>query len=314
MSNVAVIGVGGWGKNHARVLDELHALSAICDKDATLAKETAKKYGVNSYSNVEEMLEKERTLDACMVCTPIRTHYEITTMLIDRGMHAFVEKPLSFSSEECEKMTQLALEKNIVLTAGYIERFNPAVQYAKRLIDEKRYGDLFMMEFHRENRMPAQSLDVGIIYDITVHDIDAAMFFFGSRPEFVFARAGKKLHSYEDFATIMLGFSNQRVAVIASNWLTPNKIRTFSAVCTDGIITGNYILQEVKIDHGEATIFPRIEMKEPLMLELSYFLDVIEGKKEPLVSAADATYVTRIAEAAIISSQTGKPVSLPGNA
>ncbi|MEM3172399.1 Gfo/Idh/MocA family oxidoreductase [Nitrososphaera sp.] len=311
MSKVAVIGVGGWGKNHARVLNELQALSVICDKDAVLAKEAAKKYGVNSYSNIEEMLEKESELDACMVCTPIKTHYEITKMLIDKGMHVFVEKPLSFSSEECEKMMKQALEKNVVLTAGYIERFNPAVQYAKRLIDEKKYGDLFMMEFHRENRMPAQSLDVGIIYDITVHDIDAAMFLFGSRPEVVFARAGKKLHPYEDFATIMLGFSNQRVAVIASNWLTPNKIRTFSAVCTDGIITGNYILQEVKIDHGEATIFPRIELKEPLMLELSHFLDVIAGRrKEPLVSAADATYVTRIAEAAILSNQTGKPISL----
>jgi UDP-N-acetylglucosamine 3-dehydrogenase len=169
---------------------------------------------------------------------------------MERGINVFVEKPLSFSSRECEEMVEISQKKKVILTSGYIERFNPAVQDVKRLIDSKRYGDLLMMEFHRENRMPLHVKDVGIIYDTSVHDIDTAMFLFNSRPHVVFARAGKKFHMYEDFATIMLGFNDQGVAIIASNWITPQRVRRFSAVCTDGIIMGDFISQEIKIDYG----------------------------------------------------------------
>src|SRR5262249_32006980 len=146
----------------------------------------------------------------------------------------------------------LAAKNKVILTSGYVERFNPSIANTKKLIDEKTYGDPMMIEFHRENRMPLHIKDVGIIYDTSVHDIDAAMFLFGEAPNVVFARAGKRFHSFEDFATIMLGFGGQKVAIIASNWLTPKKVRTFSAVCTDGIISGDFITQEIKIDHADA--------------------------------------------------------------
>ena len=87
-----------------------------------------------------------------------------------------------------------------------------------------------------------------------MHDIDAAIFLFGKSPHVIFARAGKRFHAHEDFATIMLGFEGQKVAIIASNWLTPKKVRTFSAVCTDGIITGDFLTQEIQIDHAEVQL------------------------------------------------------------
>jgi UDP-N-acetylglucosamine 3-dehydrogenase len=207
-------------------------------------------------------------------------------------------------------MAQLAVKKKVILTSGYVERFNPAVSDTKKLIEENKYGDPMMIEFHRENRMPLHVKDVGVIYDTSVHDIDAAMFLFGTSPHVVFARAGKRFHSFEDFATIMLGFEGQKVAIIASNWLTPKKVRTFSAVCTDGIITGDFLTQEIRIDHADATIVPRRQFQEPLTLELRNFVDAIEGKSELVVTASDATNVTRVAEAAILSSNTGSPVYL----
>src|SRR6185437_16582524 len=309
---LAIIGVGGWGKNHARVLDELGVLEAICDTDLPLARKIAYKHNANPYNSIDEMLTKETTLDACLVCTPTKSHFSVAKKIMERGIHVFVEKPLSFSSRECQEMTQIAEKRKVILTSGYIERFNPAVQDVKRLIEGKVYGDLLMMEFHRENRMPVHVKDVGIIYDTSVHDIDTAMFLFDCRPHVVFARAGKKFHLYEDFATIMLGFSDQRVAIIASNWITPQRVRRFSAVCTDGIITGDFITQEIKIDHGEATIIPRRQQfHEPLTLELKSFLDAIEGKiSRPVVSATDATNVTKVAEAALLSNNTGSPVYL----
>lgn len=309
VSKIAVIGVGGWGKNHARVLKELGCLAAICDLDATRAKEIASKHGVQPYSSIEDMLEKER-LDGCLVCTPTKTHSAVAKKMMEHGVNTFVEKPMSFSSKECEEMMQVAERKKVVLTSGYVERFNPAVSDARKLIEAGMYGDPMMIEFHRENRMPLHIKDVGIIYDTSVHDIDAAMFLFGSRPNVVFARAGKRFHSFEDFATIMLGFEGQKVAIIASNWLTPKKVRTFSAVCTDGIITGDFLTQEIRIDHAEATITPRRQFQEPLTLELKNFIDAIDGKAKIVVTGADATNVTRVAEAAILSSNTGSPVYL----
>jgi UDP-N-acetylglucosamine 3-dehydrogenase len=308
---LAIIGVGGWGKNHARVLHDFGVLSAVCDMDAQRTKEIAERYNTNSYHSIDDLLNTEK-LDACLVCTPTKTHSVVAKKIMERGINVFVEKPLSFSSRECEEMVEISQKKKVILTSGYIERFNPAVQDVKRLIDSKRYGDLLMMEFHRENRMPLHVKDVGIIYDTSVHDIDTAMFLFNSRPHVVFARAGKKFHMYEDFATIMLGFNDQRVAIIASNWITPQRVRRFSAVCTDGIIMGDFISQEIKIDHGEATIIPRRQQfQEPLTLELKNFLDAIEGKIiGPVVSAADATNVTKVAEAALLSNNTGSPVYL----
>jgi UDP-N-acetylglucosamine 3-dehydrogenase len=206
----------------------------------------------------------------------------------------------------------LSEKAKVVLTCGYVERFNPAVQDLKKIIEEQAYGDLLMMEFHRENRMPLHIKDVGVIYDTSVHDIDTAMFLFGKGPKMVFARAGKKFHSYEDFATIMLGFEDQKVAIIASNWVTPKKVRTFSAVCTEGTVNGDFITQEIKIDQGDATIIPRRQQfQEPLILELQSFIDVIEGRrKRPLVTSEEATNVTKVAEAALLSSDTGSPIYL----
>ena len=307
---IAVIGVGGWGKNHARVLHEMGVLGAICDEDEVRAREQARIYESTPYFSLDQLLENELDLDGCMICTPTKTHFTMAKKIMEKGVHVFVEKPLAFSSRECEQMIEIAKRRKVILTSGYIERFNPAIQDVKRLIDSHKYGDLLMMEFHRENRMPLHIRDVGIIYDTSVHDIDTAMYLFNSTPHVVFARSGRKFHSYEDFATIMLGFNEQRVAIIASNWITPNRVRKFSAVCTDGIITGDYITQGIKIDYGEATLIPRrSKFQEPLTLELQSFLDVVAGKiKEPLVTPEDATNVTKVAEAALLSSNTGSPI------
>ncbi|MDQ3840211.1 MAG: Gfo/Idh/MocA family oxidoreductase [Thermoproteota archaeon] len=311
--NIAVIGVGGWGKNHARVLTDLGVLAGICDANEVRAKEVAAKYNTCYYTSVDNLLTDNTKLNGCIVCTPTKTHFDVAKKVMEHGVNVFVEKPLSYSSIECEEMIDISLRRKVLLTSGYIERFNPVVQDVKRIIKNRTYGDLLMMEFHRENRMPMHIKDVGIIYDTSVHDIDTAMFLFNSRPNVVFARAGAKFHSYEDFATLMLGFEDHKVAIIASNWITPKKVRTFNAVCTEGIISGDFITQEICIDEAEQTITPRRagNLLEPLSLELNSFIGAIQGKiEESLISATDATNVTKVAESAILSSKTGSPVYL----
>jgi UDP-N-acetylglucosamine 3-dehydrogenase len=303
------IGIGGWGKNHIRILSQLGVLSAICDTDSQRRKEYGEKYSVNYYETLDDLLKVEE-FDGALVVTPTLTHTEIVTKLLEVKKHVFVEKPITYKSEDGEKLVKLAEKNKKILTCGYIERFNPAVDIVKKIINEKKFGDLIMLEFHRESRMPLHIKDVGIIYDTSVHDIDTANWLFDDMPHVVFARAGKIKHEHEDFASIMLGYKNEKIAIISSNWITPKRVRTFSAVCTDAIITSDFITQEIKIEKKEDTEIPRNEKQEPLLLEIQNFLEAIEGKSEQIVKSQEAVNVTKIAEAALLSSQKGIPIYL----
>jgi UDP-N-acetylglucosamine 3-dehydrogenase len=305
---IAQIGVGGWGKNHARVLSQLGVLAAICDADQNRAKETGQKYGVNYHTSLDAMLEEN--VDAVFVCTPTATHFEIATKIIQSKKSVFVEKPMTYDSEEGIQLLELAKKNGVLLTCGYIERFNPVVETVKDFVKSKKYGELIMLEFHRENRMPLHIKDVGIIYDTTVHDIDTAMWLFDDTPEVVFARSGKIRHDHEDFATIMLGFKDNKVAVISSNWITSARIRHFNAICTEGIISSDFLSQEVKIQKDQQIETLTQEKQEPLTLEIKSFLGALERKVNLRVRPEDAVNVTKIAEAALLSSKKGVPIYL----
>ena len=306
---VIQIGTGGWGKNHSRVLAEFGVLSAICDMNLERAKEFGEKYNVNYYKTIEELYEKEE-FDAAFVCTPTSTHSEIAQELIQKKKHVFVEKPMTYLSDDGEKLVEEAKRNKVILTCGYIERFNPAVANVKNYLKSKKFGDLIRLEFYREHRMPLHIKDVGIIYDTSVHDIDTAMWLFDETPQVVFAKSGQINHEHEDFATIMLGFKDNKIATISSNWITPTRVRNFNAVCTDGRIFSDFITQEIRIETDKGTDTPSIQKEEPLSLEIRNFLDAIENKNELIVKPEHAVNVTRIAEAALLSSQKGIPIYL----
>ena len=306
---IVQIGTGGWGKNHTRILSQIGVLVAVCDVNAEKSKEYGEKYSVNHYQSLDDLISSEE-FDAAFVVTPTSTHTVIATKLIEAKKHVFVEKPMTYDSLEGEKLKELAQKNKVLLTCGYIERFNPAVDIVKNYVKEKKYGELVMLEFHRENRMPLHIKDVGIIYDTSVHDIDTANWLFDEMPCVVFARSGKINHEHEDFASIMLGYSNNKTAIIFSNWITPKKVRTFSAVCTDAVIVSDFISQEIKIGKKDETEIPRKEQKEPLLLEIQNFIGAIEGKNDLVVKSQQAVNVTKIAEAALLSSQKGVPIYL----
>ena len=306
---IVQIGVGGWGKNHARILSQLGVLSAICDTDSQKSKEYGEKYSVNNYESLEQILSSEE-FDGAFVVTPTSTHTEIAKKLLEAKKHVFVEKPMTYQSEDGEKLARLAAKNKVILTCGYIERFNLAVDVVKKIVNEKKFGDLVMLEFHRENRIPLHIKDVGIIYDTSVHDIDTANWLFDDMPHVVFARAGKIKHEHEDFASIMLGYKDDKVAIISLNWITPKKVRKFNAVCTDAIISSDFITQEVIVEKSDESEIIQNEKQEPLLLEIQSFLGAIEGKNEPVVESQQAVNVTKIAEAALLSSQKGIPIYL----
>ncbi len=306
---IVQIGMGGWGKNHTRILSQLGVLSAVCDVDSQKSKEYGEKYSVNHYESLDELLKSEE-FDGAFVVTPTSTHTDISKKLLESKKHVFVEKPMTYKSEDGESLVKLAEKNKVILTCGYIERFNPAVDIVKKLVKEKKFGDLVMLEFHRENRMPLHIKDVGIIYDTSVHDIDTANWLFDDMPHVVFARAGKLKHEHEDFASIMLGYKDDRVAIISSNWITPKKVRKFNAVCSDAIISSDFITQEITVEKSDNSESIKNEKQEPLLLEIQSFLGAIEGKNDQVVKSLEAVNVTKIAEAALLSSQKGIPIYL----
>jgi UDP-N-acetylglucosamine 3-dehydrogenase len=307
---IGVIGTGGWGKNHLRVFNELGVLQCLCDIDPEKTSLWSAKYSCKGYTDPDKMLDSER-LDAVSVCVPTSLHFEVASKVIGKKINLFVEKPMTATSLEGRKLVEMAKGAGVFLTVGFIERFNPAVVDAKSAIKNKILGDPLLLEFHRENKWAGRITDVGIVADTSVHDIDTARWLFDEEPNLVFARLGNVMsQTKEDFAAITLGFGKQKSAFIVSNWVTPKRLRQLTVVCTLGVISLDFISQEIKFDDPKGTQTPRREFKEPLMEEMEKFVEAIRNNRPPLVKPLDGLNNTIIAEAALASAGSGTPIYL----
>lgn len=311
MPRIGVVGTGGWGKNHVRVLNELHCLAAICDMNQERADSFSKNFHVPAYPSLAAMLKKEK-LDAVTICTPASTHFSIASQAFVAGLHTFVEKPMTTTVKDGELLIEAAKKANRTLTVGFIERFNPPITALKQMIAEGKMGEPILLEFHRENRRGQNISDVGIVKDASIHDIDTACWLFGEVPKVVYARVGAMYVplEHEDFATILLGFSGQKTAFLVTNWITPNRVRTLSAVFSGGVVDVDFVSQQTSIHEGPVTTVPTKPYQEPLMLELREFVTALEEKRQPLVTGRDGLNVIRVAEAALASSSSGTPIYL----
>lgn len=316
---IVQIGIGRCGENHARILSQLGVLKAICDVDPQRGAECAERYCVNHYSSVEELLQMAEEFDGAFVVTPTSTHAEIVEELLCARKHVFVERPMTYQSGQGQRLVELAERNKMVLACGYVERFNPAVDAIKKIVAEEKFGSLVTLEFRREDKMPLRAKDARIIHDVSGQDIDIANWLFGDTPHVVFARAGKIKHTDEDLANIMLGYGDDRVAVISSNWIAPRKaIKLRATFAGGGAVTSDLISQKVTIEReesdGEETVEggKDAEPQEALLLGIQSFLEAIEQKEQrrdhSMARPQEALNVTKIAEAALLSSQKGSPI------
>jgi UDP-N-acetylglucosamine 3-dehydrogenase len=311
VAKVGVIGTGGWGKNHVRIFNELESLGAVCDTDKARAGLFAKNFHVPGYTSVEKMLRSEK-LDAVTICTPASTHFSIASQTLQAGVNTFVEKPMTTTAKDAKALIDVAKKANRMLTVGFIERFNPPITDLREKISEGKMGELILLEFHRENRRGENISDVGIVKDASVHDIDTACWLFGEQPHSVFARVGVQFAplEHEDFAAILLGFSGQKTAFLVTNWVTPNRVRTLTAVFSGGVVDVDFVTQQTSVHLGDHTTVPIRQYQEPLLAEMKEFISAIEEKRNPLVTGEDGLKATMIAEAVLASSSSGTPIYL----
>ena len=314
----AVVGTGSWGKHHLRVLNDLGYLDSFVEMNDERRKLYEKKYSIKGFSNIDDLV-KDHSVDIVNICTPTITHFEIAKTTLSNGISTLVEKPLTYSSSQGEELVNLAHDNNAALTVGFVERFNPVIIDIKNNLQKQTYGDPLLIEFQRENRWAGVTKDIGVILDSSVHDIDGARWLFNEEPNVVFARTGNVLNpkasgfvgtDYEDFATIVLGFKNGKTAIIIANWVTPYKVRRISVTCTDGNLSGDYMSQEIRLDDGNSVTIPTRKHEEPLVNELTSFINAVKSNTSPVVTGIDGLNTIKIAEAAITSAKRGSPIYL----
>ena len=144
MVNIAVIGIGAWGKNHVRVTKELKEfnLIGICDVSDKNLKKYQELYGVSIHRDYKEILKNDE-IEAVIICTPSNTHYEVVKEALEAKKHVFVEKPLTLNSKSTKELIEIANNNNLVLMVGHIFRYNNALNYLKNLIEKKDLGRIY---------------------------------------------------------------------------------------------------------------------------------------------------------------------------
>ena len=309
--NVGVIGVGAMGYNHARVYYRLENanLIAVSDVSERTLKKVCKKYDTKGYSDIEDLL-CDPEIEVVSVCVPTTHHYDVVMKAIEHGKHVLVEKPIAFTEEEAEGMIKAAKEKGVILGTGHVERFNPAVQKAKELIENDVIGDVVSASAKRVGPFPPRIKDVGVAIDLAIHDLDVMYYLFDEEVEQVYATMGSILDKceYEDHAEIMVNFEDV-TGILEVNWLTPYKRRQIEITGTDGIISVDYIDQSLDV-HGKFAQDIQINHEEPLKEELNSFLECIVNGEKPVITGEDGLKALRMVLAANKSSKEHVPIPL----
>ena len=309
--NVGVIGVGAMGENHVRVYHKMEEanLIAISDVNERALKRIEKKYETTGYTDYNELLENPE-IEAVSICVPTTFHHSVVMEAIKNKKHVLVEKPIAFTLEEAEEMIAAAKEAGVILATGHVERFNPAVQKAKELVDDGVIGDIVSAFAKRVGPLPPRIKDVGVAIDLAIHDLDVMNYLFDENIVQIYGVMNSILDDceFEDHAEIMVSFDNESTGIIEVNWLIPYKRRELELTGTDGIISVDYIEQSIDV-FGKFAQDIEIKHEEPLKEELKSFLNAVENDQEPEITGEDGLKALKMVIAANKSSREHKPIS-----
>jgi UDP-N-acetylglucosamine 3-dehydrogenase len=249
--NVAVIGVGYWGK---KIVSEYASISkadpsvnllGVCDVFDDNLKFCKEKYNVPYLAKKPSEILLNPEIDAIHVSTPSITHYDICREALSHGKHVTVEKPMTLNSLEAIKLVDLAHEKNLVLSVGHIFRFDAAIEKAKSLIDNKWFGDLFWMKLTWTALMPPMT-GRDIITDLAPHPFDILNFLTDDWPIKVTCIAkAHRMGQKEETAYITSEFKNNMLAHIEISWLNPEKIREVQIMGSDRFAKIDCVTQRI---------------------------------------------------------------------
>ena len=308
--------------------------------DLSLAKAEAAKQlfcpGAKTFDRYQAILDED--IDAVVIATPIRTHFELGSIFLEAGKHVFIEKPLARTVEECQKLIDLAEKNRRVLMVGHVFEFNPAVQRIKRYLEEGELGKLFYIYSQRVNLGRIQS-DLNALWSFAPHDISIVNYWLGeSQPLRVAARGFSYLNQdQEDVVFVTLDYPSGVGVHLHLSWLDPRKKRVMTLVGSKKMLIYDDVSIESKIQLYDKGIIqldcylkapesfaefqyqirdgdlvvPALKFGEPLQHECRHFIDCIRKKSTPMTDGMNGLRVTRVLEAAHRSMiEGGVPVDL----
>jgi predicted dehydrogenase len=300
---VAVIGVGVFGRNHARVYKELEQqgeavrLVGVVDPNLARADAVAREFGCRAFGSVKQMLTTHSEVRAASVAAPTVNHLEVARALMQAGIDVLIEKPLAASLAEADELVQLADQHNRIAQAGHLERFNPAVRATVPLLSQPMF-----FEVHRLSVFTPRSLDVDVVLDLMIHDLDIVLSFVNSPVREVRAVGLPILSGKVDIANVRLEFDSGCVANFTASRVSTERVRKLRFFQPHQYLSVDYGRQEVLVftvggagtTAGSPTVNPQISVakppvaaEEPLHSELKSFLHAVRQRSVPVVPLED---------------------------
>lgn len=307
-----LIGLGMMGRHHARVLNSLAGVKLIA-----LADPAGDVHGISGghrvFQSVEELIDCG--IDYCVVATPTIFHEEIGLKLADSGVHALIEKPLAQNFESAKKLADAFSGRSLVGAVGHIERYNPALQEARKRIANGELGRIFQVTTRRQNGFPARISDVGVVKDLATHDIDLTSWITQQEYVWVQARiASRTGREHEDLISAIGQLADGTITSHLVNWLSPFKERVTVITGEQGAFVCDTLTADITfyangikenlwdevanfrgVSEGDVIRFS-ISKPEPLLVEHENFRDAVLGKPSDIVTMSQGVNNVKVAE------------------
>jgi predicted dehydrogenase len=315
---VAVVGVGVFGRNHARVYHDLQTqgqnveLVAVVDSNLAQAQAVASQFGCSALTSVEELFGR---VEAVSVAVPTIHHRDVSAALMAAGIDVLIEKPLASTLAEADELISLARANHRVAQVGHLERFNPAVKATIPLLTHPMF-----FEVHRLSIFSPRSLDVDVVLDLMIHDIDVVLSFVKSPVKEIRAVGLPVVSQKVDIANVRMEFESGCVANLTASRISTERVRKLRFFQPKEYVSVDYgrqdvlqirVTQEEKLSMHSLMAFadapsglpipgvslnkPKIEAEEPLRAELKSFLDCVRRRSRPLVSLEDGREALSVA-------------------
>jgi predicted dehydrogenase len=291
---VGQVGLGYWGRNLARVFDDVAELTWLCDASEALREEFSRRHpNARVTGDFDELLAAE-DVDAVVIATPVPTHYPLARAALEAGKHVFVEKPPAMRVAEMEELIGLAEERGLVLMPGHLLLYHPGVQKLKKLVDDGELGEVLVVYGNRQNLGKIRK-DENALWSLGVHDLSVILYLIGEEIAAAAAHGDAFLNEgVEDVVFCYLRFASGKIAHMHLSWLDPHKMRRLTVVGRDKMAVFDDMELDRKItvydkapeqpadNYGEwrtrtGDIFsPKVSNAEPLKLECQHFVRLVQ--------------------------------------
>lgn len=331
---VGIVGLGYWGPNHVRVLQESEeaVLRWICDTDPRRVDRLGRRTVAATTTDLDHILSDPCT-DAVIVATPISTHYELARRCLEAGKHVLVEKPLAGTAKEADELIALADAEGLAIMCGHTFLFSPPVIAIREMIERGDLGEIYFISSSRVN-LGLHQRDVSVLWDLAPHDYSILLHWLGEAPECVSAIGRDSIvEGTPDVAFATLSFPDGLLANVELSWLAPSKLRRTVLVGSEKMVVYDDMSPEqVRVfDHGVVyrdpesfgefqlsyrtgdILSPKLGTEEPLSVQLTAFLDAIKQGRAADGHPRLARNVVELVEASEHSLKNGGVSTRLGN-